>query len=482
MSAGVVSDGYLVAVVDGRRVGRRVGPEEAGGVWTFGHLYGAAVALGIADVFVCSWAWFDGNRAELVGGSVECTGDQGGAWRWRLSSPASFLCGPGAPGRVGGAVVHVVDVAADVRDVAGPFSGLEARELVDVLASLERLLGVPWASSTGRTAERLILSTHPRAKGGTLLDRAPVTPAPCEGSTLETAWSNWRRELTGDERRAGWLHIFDANAQYLAAWSTAELGHGVPVHHGGPRRFDARVCGVWRVPELGAVRPPFGELLPRPWLEGREWFTTATVARALEVCHGLDFPDVAESWEWPTRTRFLRGACERLRDARAAAVLERDRTGRAAWDELGPDDEARALELVRRHVVADVTLEAVKSVYRVQTGRFGMGARDASSPWARPDWGHIVRAQARVNLHRRLEKLAAAPFGIATDALLFLADEPAPAVFAERVRLPLGGGLGQFHHIATVPAGELGELAELGSALPSAIVGACRELERSAAA
>lgn len=469
----MVSQGWLVAAafVDGKRPARRLASvDRPPGAWGWSALYGAAVELGCADVFLIGREFFDGGR-ELAGGSVECTGDQGGAWRWRLSTPRTgIVCAPGSCTDVGGQVVNVVDVPADLGELAGPFHGLMPGELVDVLHALERLLGVPWASSLGRTAERLILSTHPRARGGTLLDREPVTPAPAEGSTLEGPWSAWRRELTSAERRAKWLHVFDANAQYLAAWSTAELGHGTPTHHAGGG-FDPRVAGLWRMPGLGAVRPPFGELLPRPWLDGREWFTTPTVTRALEVCEGLEVPDVVESWRWPSCSRFLRGAGERLRDARAAATRERDRCRLAVLDAVDSD---AALEAVRREVSAEVALEAVKGIYRVQTGRFGMAGRDAASPWARPDWGHVIRAQARVNLHRRLAKLTAAPFAVATDALLYLVDEPDAGNVARRLGLTIGGRLGEFHHAGSIATGEL-EAEILASAKPTTILKAARQ-------
>jgi hypothetical protein len=98
--------------------------------------------------------------------------------------------------------------------------------------------------------------------------------------------------------------------------------------------------------------------------------------------------------------------------------------------------------------------EAVKDCYRVETGRWAMGRRPGSG-WARPDWGHLVRAQARVNLHRRLARLGAAPFAVATDAALFLSDEPDGAAFARSIGLVVGDGLGEWSHDATVPAADV---------------------------
>lgn len=345
--------------------------------------------------------------------------------------------------------VTFVDLGAPGADAAGPFDGLTAGELLAVFGQVERLLGVPWADSIGRTAERLILSTHPRARGGTRLDESPVCPPPAAEATLEMPFMAWRRELTDAERGAAFVHAFDANAQYLAAWGSVELGHGRPVHLTDHPTFDQTVAGVWRVPAPPASVPG-GELLPLPWLGGREWFTTPTVRRMLEVADGLDlaYPFVAEAWVWPEHSRFLRGAAEKLRDARRLAGEAM--TGARARLAVSVDPDAAARDL-RAVVVAGVVRDIVKDTYARQTGRFAMGARDERSGWARPDWSHMIRAQARVNLHRRLASLGAAPFAIATDGLLFLSDEPDAAAFAERIRLPLGEQLGAFAHDATAP-------------------------------
>ena len=371
------------------------------------------------------------------------------AWRWKASG------------------VEVVELAADVARYAGPFDALEARELVDALAALRRVLGISWCSSVGRTAERLILETHPRARGGIVLDRGVTLPAPVlTKQASEIPYVAWRRELTVDERRRGWLHVFDANAQYLGAWITAELGHGQAVHVDAPA-FDSRVAGVWRVPDLGMV--PLGSMpaeLPRPELAGREWFTTPTLARIWELAHPSDLPEIVEAWQWPRRSRFLRGAGERIRDARAAAEPEVKRSRKAVWRVV---DEPEAVAAVGRHVQASTVLTAVKALYRMQTGRFAMTGDRDGDPWFRPDWAYTVRATARVNLHRRLCKLSTAPFAIATDALAFLTDEPDPSRFAARVGLPIGGRLGEFHHAGSA---RVASFAELGVDLADARTGA----------
>jgi hypothetical protein len=371
------------------------------------------------------------------------TGDEGGkVWRARLAV-------------VGERAVSVVWLEHDELGHSGPWAGLAPRELAGAFGAFERLVGVPWGDSIGHTAESLILATHPRERGGVLLDREPFIPPEIAGGTLEGPWAAWRRDLTKAEAGCAFVHSFDANAQYLGAWGTAELGHGRPVYRGaGAAKFDHREIGFWRIPKIAAVRN-ITPTLPAPWLEGREWFSTATVRRLLEVCDGLEAPDIAEAWVWPRKSRFLFEAASRLRDARKAAMLELDKW--RAIGQLGTTDPEGAL---RRAVSAEVVLDAVRSLYQVETGRFGMTGRASSSPWARPDWGHTIRAMARVNLHRRLMKLRAHPFAIATDGLLFASDEPDGRRFASQIDLELGTGLGHYRYTGTA---ELGQVLEAGA-------------------
>jgi hypothetical protein len=413
--------------------------------WGLADVVAAADAAGACTVLVLDVAGWSG----AVDG-LELTGSLGA--EWRFTRPA--VLDDTAPARR----VDVVMVEADTAGgkYAGPWAGLEPRDACAVLRALEGVLGVPWASSVGQTAERLILSTHPRAKGGRRLDVAPVTPVPVAEGNLELDLMAWRRPLEPRERRlidgGGWVHVFDANAQHLAAWQAAELGHGTPVHEVGPV-FDRRRVGFWRVEGgLDGLPTPAAPLLPAPWLPGREWYSTPTMLRALEVSVGMDFPSVTEAWLWPESSRFLREAGVKLRDARARAsarvAAARVRLLAAAIDDR--DVDAATGEVA----VAGAVLEAVKAVYSRQAGRFQM-ARGEDSGWARPDWGHIIRATARANLHRRMEKLSWSPLAVATDALVFVSDERDPRIAAERLRLPLGVGLGEFRAEGTAPAAEL---------------------------
>lgn len=327
--------------------------------------------------------------------------------------------------RVGSRVVPVVFLGYDDEGNARPWVGEPADAVAAGLRLFEQLVGVPWRDSRGRTAERLILSTHPRERGGTLLAASPVTPPPCEDGAMEQPY-RWRRALMAGERHAPVVHTFDQNAQYLSAWQTCYLGVGDPVKVGGAG-FELGVYGVWRTEgNPDPVRPfdPARYERPQPDVSAGDWRMGVTLERWSEC---VSLPVIREGYVWPSRTRYLRTAAERLRDARAT-LLEAPGRGAA------------------------LALEAVKWLYRVETGRFNMSYRDERSPWRRPDFGHAIRATARVNLNRRLAKLGASPFAVDVDGLAFFSDEPDPARFAAAIGLPVGTGLGQFSIEHTVKA------------------------------
>lgn len=423
----VTASGWVAHATVG---GHRMPVPEGGGLVAIAE---TAAALGCDVVYVLE---APGGFLAYGEGLTVTGGREGEAWRVAVEVEGA--------GRV-----QLVSAAAAE---AGPWVGMTAAELVAAFVAFERLAGVPWGESIGRTAERLILATHPRERGGTRLDLAPECPEPAAAANLELAWQSWRREPTEQERAAKFVHAFDANAQYLAAWQAVELPHG-PAHHlSGAMRFDPKTFGVWRLEELPANHRG---LLPAPWIERREWFTTPTIVRMAEFCEGWE-PEPVEAWVWRQRSRFLRATAERLRDARQSAQEELRRARlaiRAAEDDAEDAD-------IRRIVAADAVRDAVKAIYRVQTGRFNMAGREGA--WSRPEWGHAIRATARVNLHRRLCRLGQAPFAIATDGLLFATDEPDPHKFAERIGLPVSTGLGQFSYEGTAPAAPIWDAYKAG--------------------
>lgn len=382
----------------------------------------------------------------------------GGPWRYRVTVP-------GRP------PVTLVLVARDGGQWGGPWAGLSGAELCRVFGVVSHHLGVDWQHSTTRTAESLILATHPRRRGGRRLESTPEVPGPAVSSALELPWQSWRRPYGPAEAGAPWVHTFDANAMYLGTWQTVELGMGTPEHYATPRGCAPRVHlpGVWRVelpagwtedPRLPAIAPGLRREGAGAWVG---WVMTPTLARLSQHAETTGQGQVTpeEGHVWPERSRYLRAAGERIRDLRAAA-LAAQRWATTALDSPEEDD-AGVGEALAMAAVAGAVREAVRDLYTVTTGRLGSHKRHAAAPWRRPDWANTIRAEARANLHRKLTRWAAetdaAPFAVRTDALAFATPEEDPAAFAGWIGMRLGDGLGQFRHQGTAERRRVDEVS-----------------------
>jgi hypothetical protein len=413
MSAGVLTTGALL-LPDGSTMRSAKKPTH------IGKLAEHAVAANLDTVMV-----HETGRAWL--GLPASIPDAGKAHRFMEQAP-----GPLAPLRwynarkLAGGHVAVVFVGYG-KGLVGPWEAEGPAQLAAALAAFGRALGWGWRGSPGLTAESLIAATHPAAHGGRLLTRVSL-PDEVADNGLEKPY-RWARPWTRREwDRAKWIHTYDQNAQYLAAWQVAELGVGEPYRRHGKNlgMVDTAAVGAWRLdgnPDPSQPFIPYRYERPAPDLSTADWRMSPTLARWRELGATLS---PSEAWLWPERTRYLRHAAERLRDARAALS--------------GTSSPA-----------AELALAAVKQCYTRETGRLGMTGRDASR-WYRPDWSNTIRATARVNLHRRLSKLTAAPFAILTDGLAFAAPTPDPLDYARYLGLPLGDGVGRFRHTGSAPS------------------------------
>lgn len=182
----------------------------------------------------------------------------------------------------------------------------------------------------------------------------------------------WRAADLHRAARAGHITVdvtvLDMNAAYLAALKTwlpiGKLTHSQGDQH-DPKRSGVHLVdpGEWTTPDLPS---PLGSRQE----PGPLWITEPTL-RALIRCAGMDLctpPRILESW--------TSGASEGL--------LEKMRRG---------------LGTVRDEAIAhndEVTTEYVKSMYSKFVSTIGESA--ANREIRRPDWMHIIRSQAFVNL------------------------------------------------------------------------------------
>ncbi|MFF2262153.1 helix-turn-helix domain-containing protein [Streptomyces albidoflavus] len=188
----------------------------------------------------------------------------------------------------------------------------------------------------------------------------------------------WRAVDLHRAARAGHITVdvtaLDMNAAYLAALKTwlpiGKLTHSEGDRH-DPKRSGVHLVdpGEWLTPDLPS---PLGSRQE----PGPLWITEPTL-RALIRCAGMDLctpPKIMESW--------TSGASEGLLEKmRRALVTVRD-------EAIDNNDE--------------VTTEYVKSMYSKFVSTIGESA--ANREIRRPDWMHIIRSQAFVNLWLKAHK------------------------------------------------------------------------------
>ncbi len=385
--------------------------------------------------------------------------------------------------------------ALDVRHWNGA-AQLPPAELVRLLGTYASRVMTP-RGSTAVTGLELMTSLHPPTRASApdadgkrhsernpgSLGSEPVECAPCEAPDghplladlprfhqrgpaemlFEEAY-DWARPLTDDECLKRHLVGIDVNLAFGAAANGAVVGLEAPVHVNSPA-FDPALPGSWLV-DLSHVDPSHvvigkewrrleGDLLPNPFTpkgdrpEGPAWYATPTVAYAVEL--GYEVAPV-EAWVRPANGRYLDGWYKRLRDAYVATMADL-----GVADGLAPDAFLAAMEGYRdRDPQLAVVLSAIKATVKGGIGKLrerprGGGWRPGK-PWpalSRPTWRPDIRAtvisRARINMHRKMVRLAAAtgqyPVAVLSDCAVYASDGPSPLDFLPyRDGKPLPGG------------------------------------------
>jgi len=197
------------------------------------------------------------------------------------------------------------------------------------------------------------------------------------------------------------------NAQWLSAAGVVELGlSGIEERRdpAGKLPFDKKLPGYWLARIAGAPE---------------RWACTSTVAWALERGQAVA---ITKAHVWTTHSRALETWYERLRGARTALYDDTTPAGRLA-------------------------LGALKYTYALTISGFNSAwNKEKRSPLYRPDWRHLIIAQANANLSRALHKMdrdGYTPVAVHKDAVYLVSDEPDP-VTACPPSVTLGTGLGHF--------------------------------------
>ncbi|MFF4457175.1 telomere-associated protein Tap [Streptomyces goshikiensis] len=258
----------------------------------------------------------------------------------------------------------------------------------------------------------------------------------------------------------------DVNMAFAAAANRLAVGLGPAVHASRPR-FDPKTPGCW-LADLSAL--DLDPRLPSPFTPhgkpptGPAWYATPTLAYALELGHPVE---PAEAWLRPDNGPYLDAWYTRLRDAYVATMADLGVTPALSEPEFLT--AMAALPSGNKQV-----LSAIKSTVKGGIGKLrerpqGAGYRHGE-PWPaleRPTWRPDIRAAvistARVNMHRKMLKLATVageyPIAVLSDCAVYLSDGPSPLDFLPHTPegKPLPGGFrlgvspGMVKHEGTQP-------------------------------
>ncbi|MCX5063840.1 MULTISPECIES: telomere-associated protein Tap [unclassified Streptomyces] len=261
----------------------------------------------------------------------------------------------------------------------------------------------------------------------------------------------WARPLTDEECMKPYVVGIDVNMAFAAAANRLTVGLSAPVHVHRPA-FDTKLPGSWLV-DLSHIR--LDERLPSPFTPhgerptGPAWYATPTVAYAVELGYTITPLEAYLRYE---HGPYLDAWYTRLRDAYIATMADLGITPGM------PEEQYLAAMAGHQHTdpVLAAVLSAIKATVKGGIGKLRERARSGGwrpgEPWpalARPTWRPDIRAaviaNARVNMHRKMLKLATHadlyPVAVLSDCAVYASDGPSPLNFLPyRDGKPLPGG------------------------------------------
>ncbi|AZM64297.1 MULTISPECIES: telomere-associated protein Tap [unclassified Streptomyces] len=249
----------------------------------------------------------------------------------------------------------------------------------------------------------------------------------------------WSRPLTDAECMKSYVVGIDVNMAFAAAANRLTVGLSAPVHVHRPL-FDAKLPGSWLV-DLSHIR--LDERLPSPFTPhgerptGPAWYATPTVAYAVELGYPVTPLEAYLRYE---HGPYLDAWYTRLRDAYVATMADLGITPGM------PAEQFLAAMAGHQHTdpVIAAVLSAIKATVKGGLGKLRERARSGGwrpgEPWpalARPTWRPDIRAAviagARINMHRKMLKLATHadlyPVAILSDCAVYPSDGPSPLDF-----------------------------------------------------
>ncbi|WP_331730676.1 helix-turn-helix domain-containing protein (plasmid) [Streptomyces sp. NBC_00048] len=283
---------------------------------------------------------------------------------------------------------------------------------------------------------------------------------------------DWIRDpelLTDEECTRTHAVGIDVNMAFAAAANRLTVGLGPATHTKSPR-FDPTAPGCW-LADLSSIS--LDPRLPSPFTPhgkpptGPAWYATPTLAYAQELGHEVH---PTEAWLRPECGPYLDAWYTRLRDAYMATMADLGVTSAMPEPEF-----LKAMTTHKQDApIPTAVLSAIKSTVKGGIGKLrerpqGAGYRPGERwpalerPTWRPDIRAAVISTARVNMHRKMNKLATTaglyPIAVLSDCAVYLSDGPGPLDFLPRTPdgKPLPGGFrlgvspGMVKHEGTQP-------------------------------
>ena len=224
-------------------------------------------------------------------------------------------------------------------------------------------------TATGYRALDMLIKQHPPQLKGRPPYWRPIPPA-IYAQVRTPAW-NWRRPVPTTIDK---LAVLDANAAYLAAASSVDVGHG-KLEGTGAIQFNRRRPGYWLINPPAWNDDQMFSPLGSAVLPEETWVTTPTMTLLTELQERgrLQLGPVLDSYTTDQQCRLR------------------------TWTDHVKTDRARAM------IAHDVNAEeAIKQGY---SSAVTMLAKDEGSKAFRPDWAQHIRAQHAATMWRRADAL-----------------------------------------------------------------------------
>ncbi|MFJ1647877.1 telomere-associated protein Tap [Streptomyces sp. NPDC088258] len=285
-------------------------------------------------------------------------------------------------------------------------------------------------------------------------DEHPVAVGRAAADVLDEEAYEWIRDpelLTDEECAKRYAVGLDVNMAFAAAANRLVVGLGPAVHVQAPE-FDKKLPGSWYVDLSGVELDP---RLPNPFTPrgarpaGPGWYATPTVAYAAELGHPVR---PLEAFVRPSNGAYLDAWYGRLRHAYLTTMGRLGVTeGLSEADYLAAMEHHKSVDPGQAAVLAAIKATVKGGIGKLRERPQGVSYRPGERwpalerPTWRPDIRAAVIAAARINMHRKMTKLAAAglfPVAVLSDCAVYLSDGPGPLDFLPRTPegKPLPGG------------------------------------------